>query len=212
MGWLQKMPQTSEPKSFYTIGLNQTILLVGLGNPGKQYDLTRHNIGFFCIDKFVETTPELNNWLLKKDFKAHVSQGSLNDKRIIAIKPTTFMNLSGEAIALVAGFYHILPENILVIHDDQDIKFGQIRTRLGGSSAGHNGIKSISQAIGENYGRIRVGIGPKPEQMDLKDFVLQKFSSSEQSQLNSLTKEVANIIQEYIFDGALPHDTRNFII
>lgn len=213
MSWLQKKPQINEPKSYYTIGLHKTVLIVGLGNPEPKYDLTRHNIGFLCLDDFVSNTEEMGNWVLKKDLKAVVSEGNLGGNRIIAIKPTTYMNLSGEAVNLVVRFYNILPDDIAVIHDDLDIDFGQIRLRSGGSSGGHNGIKSVSKSIGENYGRIRVGIGPKePEQMSTEDFVLAKFNKDEKKELPNLSKEVLSIISEYIYGGSLNTETRSFII
>ena len=142
-----------------------------------------------------------------------MSGGRIGDKRIIAVKPTTFMNLSGEAVQAVADFYKIHPDNLVVLHDELDIDFGQIRLRKGGSSAGHNGIKSVSEKIGEDYSRIRIGIGPKsPEQIASEDFVLQKFSASEQEQLSNLCKEVNAILSEYIYGDELPHDTRNFLV
>lgn len=213
MAWLQKRPQVSNPTMFYTVGLNKTILLVGLGNPGKEYDLTRHNVGFLCIDSFVAKTDEMEAWMVKKDLKCQLSSGQIGEARVIAVKPTTFMNLSGEAIQAVAGFYKISPEHIAVIHDELDIDFGQIRLRVGGSSAGHNGIKSITKHLGEGYGRIRIGVGPKkPARIDSTDFVLQKFSDGEQKQLPNLTKEVNAILSEYLYGAELPHDTRNFLV
>ncbi|HET8991681.1 MAG TPA: aminoacyl-tRNA hydrolase [Candidatus Saccharimonadales bacterium] len=213
MGWLQRRPQVSDNASFYTIGLNKTLLITGLGNPEPKYDLTRHNIGFYCIDEFVDKTDEMSNWVLKKNFKAFVSEGNLNATKVIAIKPTTYMNLSGEAVQAVASFYHISPEHILAVHDDLDITFGQIRLRVGGSSGGHNGIKSITKAIGEHYGRVRIGIGPKtPDQMPTEDFVLQKFNKQELAELPALSKETLSILSEYIFGGSLPQDTRNFLL
>jgi len=195
------------------MGLNKTILLVGLGNPGKEYDLTRHNVGFICLDSFVAKTDEMSDWLLKKDLKCQLSLGQMGDTRVIAIKPTTFMNLSGEAVQATAQFYKITPEHITVIHDELDIDFGQIRLRVGGSAAGHNGIKSVSQHLGEDYGRIRIGIGPKkPERIKSEDFVLQKFSSGEQAQLPNLEKEVNAILSEYLYGTQLPHDTRSFLV
>jgi PTH1 family peptidyl-tRNA hydrolase len=213
MALFQRKPQTSDPKSFYSIGLNKTVLLVGLGNPGKEYDNTRHNIGFLSIDSFVDKTDEMEDWIQKKDFKCLVSGGKISDTRVIAIKPTTFMNLSGEAVQAVANFYKIHPDNILIIHDELDIDFGQIRLRKGGSSAGHNGIKSVVQHIGEDFGRVRIGVGPKkPARMKSEDFVLQKFSGEEQAQLPNLLQEVNAIISEYVYGGQLPHETRNFLI
>jgi len=213
MAWLQKRPQVSNPTNFYTVGLNKTILLVGLGNPGKEYELTRHNAGFIAIDEFVRKTEEMEDWQTKKNLKVSLSSGQVGETRVIAVKPTTFMNLSGEAVQAVANFYKIHLSNIAVIHDELDIDFGQIRLRIGGSSAGHNGIKSVTAAIGEDYGRIRIGVGPKhPDKIKSEDFVLQKFSSDEQRQLPNLTKEVNAVLSEYLYGAELPHDTRTFIV
>lgn len=213
MAWLQKRPQVSDNHSFYTIGLNKTLLIVGLGNPEKKYDLTRHNVGFYCIDDFVDKTDEMSSWILKKDFKAQISEGNLNGSRVIALKPTTYMNLSGEAVGAITAFYKIHPDQVLVVHDELDINFGQIRLRRGGSSGGHNGIKSVTKALGENYGRVRIGIGPKtPEQMATEDYVLAKFNEAERQELPNLAREVQSILSEYIFGGSLPQDTRNFLI
>jgi PTH1 family peptidyl-tRNA hydrolase len=214
MSWLQQRPQVSNPAMFYTVGLNKTVLIVGLGNPGKEYDLTRHNIGFMAVENFVSNFEELGNWTNKKDLKAMLAIGTLGDKRAIVIKPDTFMNNSGDAVGLAANFYKVEASNILVVHDELDIEFGTIRTRVGGGSAGHNGIKSITKILGdENYGRIRIGIGPKtPEAIDSKDFVLQKFSTDEQSQLNHLGKETTAIITEFLYGGGkLVSETRNFL-
>jgi PTH1 family peptidyl-tRNA hydrolase len=213
MAWLQKRPQVSDPTMYYSVGLNKTILLVGLGNPGKEYDLTRHNVGFICIDNFVDKNDEMAAWIQKKDLKVLVSTGRLGDKQVIAVKPTTFMNLSGEAVQAIAHFYNILPADIVVIHDELDIDFGQVRLRVGGSSAGHNGIKSVSKHIGEEYGRIRIGVGPKhPAKIKSEDFVLQKFSAEEQKQLPNLQQEVNSILSEYLYGTELPHDTRSFLV
>lgn len=213
MGWLQKRPQVSDNIQFYTVGQNKTILLVGLGNPGPDYQLTRHNVGSMCLESFVAQTDGFSGWQDKKDLQCQLASGRLGDNRVIAIKPTTFMNNSGQAVQAAINFYKISPLQTVVVHDELDIDFGHIRSRLGGSSAGHNGIKSVSQAIGEEYGRLRIGIGPKqPAQIDSADFVLQKFSSAEQAQLPNLYREVNAILTEYLFGGQLPHDTRNFLL
>lgn len=213
MALFQRRPQSSDPTNFYTVGQNKNILIVGLGNLGKEYDLTRHNVGFMCIDEFVAKTDEMEPWIQKKDLKCLISSGRVGQKRVIAIKPTTFMNLSGQAVQAVADFYKIHLDNIVAIHDELDIEFGQIRLRKGGSDAGHNGVKSISKQIGEDYGRIRIGIGPKlPAQIASEDFVLQKFSKEQHDQLTNLTKEVNAILSEYIYGEELPHDTRNFLV
>jgi PTH1 family peptidyl-tRNA hydrolase len=214
MAWLQKRPQVSNPTMFYTVGLNKTILLVGLGNPGTEYAITRHNAGFITLDSFVDATSEMDGWMNKKDLKCELSSGRIGDSRVIAIKPTTFMNLSGEAVQATAQFYKIDPANIVVLHDELDIDFGQIRLRTGGSAAGHNGIKSIVQHMGENFGRIRIGIGPKkPEKIKSEDFVLQKFSDEEREQLPNMKREVNAVLSEYIYGSQLlPTETRNFIV
>ncbi len=214
MALFQRKPQTSDPKTFYTVGLNKNVLVVGLGNPGKQYELTRHNTGFICLDEFVAKNEAMSSWVDKKNLKCLMSEGRIGDVRVIAIKPTTFMNLSGQAVRAVADFYKINLEQVLAVHDELDIDFGQIRTRQGGSDAGHNGIKSLSQHIGPDYGRVRIGIGPKrPEEMAAEDYVLQKFSATEQKQLPNMTRETSAIITEYLYgDQQLPHETRSFLV
>ncbi|MFO0781450.1 MAG: aminoacyl-tRNA hydrolase [Candidatus Saccharimonadales bacterium] len=214
MALFQRMPQTSDPTNFYTVGLNKTVLLVGLGNPGDEYELTRHNAGFLALDAFVEANAEMEPWISKKSLKSEISTGRIGETRVIAIKPTTFMNLSGEAVQAVASFYKIPPDTILVIHDELDVDFGNIRLRQGGSSAGHNGIKSVTQHIGEGYGRVRIGIGPKkPARMPSESFVLQDFSDQEQEQLPNMTREVNAVLSEYIFGNQeLPQDTRSFLV
>ncbi len=198
---------------YYSVGLNKNVLLVGMGNPGKEYELTRHNVGFLCIEDFVAKTEGMEDWMQKKDLKCLMASGRVGEARVIAIKPTTFMNLSGESVRAVADFYKIHPDDIVAIHDELDIDFGQIRLRKGGSSAGHNGIKSVTQHLGEDYGRVRVGVGPKtPEKMKSEDFVLQKFSADEQAQLPNLQREVTAILNEYVYGGQLPHETRSFIV
>ncbi len=213
MAWLQKRPQVSNPVNFYTTGLNKAVLLVGLGNPGHEYDGTRHNIGFAALDTFITSSSEMSDWIQKKDLKCLFSSGQLGESRVIAIKPTTYMNLSGQAVQATLKFYKLSLEQVAVIHDELDIDFGQLRMRIGGSSAGHNGIESISNILGENYGRIRIGIGPKsPAKIKSEDFVLKRFSPAEQLQLPNLLKETSAVISELIYGGELPHETRNFLI
>jgi PTH1 family peptidyl-tRNA hydrolase len=213
MGLLQRRPQLGDTIQFYTLGQNKTLLVVGLGNPGKEYDGTRHNIGFACVDAFAAAN-DFGQWIDKKDLKCQEATGTLGDTRVIAIKPTTFMNLSGEAVQAVANFYKISADKILVMHDELDIPFGQVRLRAGGSSAGHNGLKSIIQHLGEEFGRVRIGIGPKtPEQIDSADFVLGKFSKEQQAHLPELTREVSAILSEAAYGGGqLPQETRNFLV
>ncbi|GAC1392285.1 MAG: aminoacyl-tRNA hydrolase [Candidatus Saccharimonadales bacterium] len=212
MALFQKKPQVSDNIPLYTLSLSKTLLLVGLGNPGKEYDLTRHNIGFNVVDYFVETQ-EMSAWVKKKDLKCIESSGTLGNVRVLAIKPTTFMNNSGEAVQAVMHFYKIPISQTVVIYDELDINFGNIRTRIGGSSAGHNGVSSIINEIGDNFGRVRIGIAnDQSSTLDGAKFVLSKFNKKETSLLNSLKKETASLLTEYIYGDNLPVQTRSFIV
>ena len=148
-------------------------LIVGLGNPGKEYKLTRHNIGFMVLDR-----------LLEKLSPRSISKASFNGELYRAgdtflLKPLTFMNRSGISVAAVANFYKIPLENIIVIHDDLDLSLGALRFKQGGSSGGHNGLKSIDSHIGSNYLRERFGIGRPLEKKDVVKFVLSSFTQKE---------------------------------
>lgn len=211
MALFQKNPYDSrERQPLYTLGLSKTILVVGLGNKGKEYDETRHNIGFDAVEAFARAV-ELPEWVSKKDLKCHHTSGTVGSTRVIVIKPTTFMNLSGEAVRATADFYKIANDSIVVVHDELDIPFGQIRTRVGGTDAGNNGIKSIIQHMGEDFGRIRIGIKAITP-MDSKDFVLAKFDTKEQKQLPHLIKETTAILTEFVYGSQLSHETRKFIV
>lgn len=211
MALFQKKPDVGSSIPLYSLGLQKNVLIVGLGNVGKEYDGTRHNIGFAIVDALADS--QGLDWTTKKDLKCQIAMGTIGDTRVILCKPTTMMNLSGEAVRAVSNFYKIGNANIAVVHDELDVAFGQIRTRIGGGSAGNNGIKSITQHLGEDYGRVRVGIGPKtPEQMDSADYVLAKFSAEQQAQLKNLLQESTAILTEYIHNGTLPHETRSFIV
>jgi PTH1 family peptidyl-tRNA hydrolase len=213
MALFQKQPIVSDTQTLFSVGLNKNVLIIGLGNIGKEYDQTRHNIGFEAVDALVSARDELSNWQDKKNFKAHFSIGQFADTRVIVIKPTTLMNLSGEAVEAVAHFYKISPIQMLVVHDELDLNFGQIRTSIDGSSAGHNGIQSIIDHIGENFNRLRIGIGPKtPAKIDSADFVLGNFKKVELEVLGDLKKEVAAIMIEFIFNGEINKETRSFLV
>lgn len=212
MALFQRQPQASDTLKYYTLGQNKSILVIGLGNIGTEYEHTRHNIGFVCLDAFAKIN-NFDPWVNKKGLKCQIASGQLGETRVLLCKPTTFMNLSGEAVGAVAHFYKIPTDQMVAVYDEIDIDFGQIRTRVGGSSAGHNGVKSLIQHLGENFGRVRVGIGPKThEKMDSAHFVLAKFSSEQQAQLKNLTQETSAILSEYVYGGQLSHETRNFLV
>jgi PTH1 family peptidyl-tRNA hydrolase len=210
MALLTKRPITETVSPLFTLSANKNILIVGLGNIGAEYDNTRHNIGFACVDSYAKEN-DFDPWINKKDLKNLVTQKNLGQTRVILAKPTTFMNLSGEAIQAITSFYKIDPSKTIVIADELDIPFGQIRTRTGGGAAGHNGIKSAIQHLGEDFGRIRIGIGPKThEQMDSADFVLAKFNTDEQSKIKDMQREISAILTETIYGEQLQSETRSF--
>ena len=213
MALFQRRPIVENQVPLYTMSTSQTILLVGLGNIGKEYDDTRHNVGFAVLDKFAESN-DFGAWMNKKDLKGMVATKTLGAARVVLLKPSTFMNLSGDSVQLAANFFKVPLEQIVVVHDELDIDFGQIRTRVGGSAAGHNGIKSVTKQLGESYGRVRIGVGPKkPEQIDSADFVLARFSKEEQSTMRDLLNEATAILNDYSFgDHRLPAETRSFLL
>lgn len=159
-------------------------IIVGLGNPGAKYEMTRHNAGFLAADLLAIK----NNTDIKKlKFHALISDVVLGGKKCLLMKPQTFMNNSGEAVGEAAKFYKIPPENIIVISDDISLDVGKIRIRRKGSAGGHNGLKSINAHLGsENYPRIKVGVGKKPNAyMDLADWVLGRFPKELESELKT---------------------------
>lgn len=214
MGLFQKkFTNTSSTAPLYTIGGQSTILIVALGNPGKDYEATRHNAGFICADSFVKAHDELSDWVTKKDMSCQISTGTMGPTRVLIIKPTTFMNESGRAVQAVQSFYKVGNAQTVVIHDELDIDFGQIRTRMGGGAAGHNGIKSMISHCGDDFGRIRIGINNEHKPgLDSSDFVLKAFSSDEKKHLPAMTREVEGIVVEIIYSGKVHPETRNFIV
>ncbi len=151
-------------------------LFAGIGNIGKKYSYTRHNIGFLIIDKIIKQYDFKKE---KKAFDSYIYRGLILKKKVMLIKPMTFVNNSGEAISKLVSFYKIPLERIFVFHDDMDLSLSRIKIKLGGSAAGHNGIKSIDMYIGKNYNRIRIGIGNPTGYLAAKDYVLENFSKNE---------------------------------
>jgi len=208
----RKQPDVQSSAPLYTLSMSKTFLIVGLGNVGAEFNNTRHNIGFRAIDKFFEDQ-EFSNWINKKDMNCLIADKNIADTKVYLIKPTTMMNLSGEAVQKISNFYKIDNSKIVVVYDELDINFGNIRITKGGSSAGHNGVKSLIQHIGEDFGRIRIGVGPKnPPQIDSADYVLGRFSNDEEAQMKALFNETSSLITEAIFSSPIPNETRKFII
>ena len=213
MALFQRQPITVNQYIPYSITLDEDIyLFVGLGNPGKEYDLTRHNVGFMTLDYFIKQN-NLPAFKDNKKFEGQLSEGTLNNKRLILLKPTTFMNNSGQAVQKVANFYKIKPENIIAIYDELALPFGQIRTRIGGQDAGHNGVKSLISHLSQNFGRIRIGINNElSTKATTTDFVLKKFTKDEQEKLEAIISEASTILSEVTYSKNLQHETRNVII
>ncbi|MDQ7009380.1 MAG: aminoacyl-tRNA hydrolase [Candidatus Gracilibacteria bacterium] len=158
-------------------------LIIGLGNPGKQYEKTRHNVGFIFLDKLASEN-NFSDFKLETKFKGEISEGRFEGEKTILIKPTTFMNLSGESLRKIVDFYKIDLEDIIVIYDDKDMDFGKIRFRETGSAGGHNGIKSIILHFGKDFKRIKIGIG-YDNKYDVSDWVLGKFSEDNLDDINN---------------------------
>lgn len=173
-------------------------LILAQGNPGPNYDKTRHNVGFLVLNKFAEKSNL--TWKEKSKFKALITETTVNGEKVLFIKPTTFYNETGQTARSVYDFYNIDPtSDLLVIHDDLALPFGTIRIRNQGRDAGNNGIKSINSSIGINYHRIRIGIATDQRLvMGDTDFVLGNFSIEETDKLPEIIKKATNIIDSFI--------------
>jgi PTH1 family peptidyl-tRNA hydrolase len=176
-------------------------LIVGLGNPGKQYEATRHNMGFDTIDYLVEKHKIPQSGV---KFNAMYGKGIIGGEKVILMKPLSFMNLSGGPVREMANYFKIDPETeMIVIYDDIDLEPGQIRIRKQGSAGGHNGIKDIIKQLGtEKFLRIKVGVGAKPKGWDLADHVLGRFSTSERKLVDEAIEKAAAAAEEIISKGA----------
>ena len=175
-------------------------LVVGLGNYPKEYELTRHNIGFMSLDNFAQKYSV--SFKTEMKFKADVTSVNFNGEKVFLVKPLTFMNLSGEAIAKIASFYKVDIKNILVVYDDISLDLGKFRFRSNGSDGGHNGIKSIIKNIGsQDFPRLKIGIGPQPQFMKSESFVLQNFSSEQIPVLNKVVLKSVDAIEDYLSFG-----------
>ncbi len=174
-------------------------LFVGLGNPGSQYENTRHNIGFRVIDKLVDDSTA-------RDISKTSFQGKLyRSANTFFLKPTTFMNLSGKSLSTVKNFFKIELEDVIVIHDDIDLPFGALRFKKGGGHGGHNGLKSIDAHIGKEYLRVRVGVGKPEHKSQVADYVLHDFHEEEKEVLETLIKHICEACK------ALTHDELNVV-
>lgn len=170
--------------------------IVGLGNPGTKYKNTRHNLGFMVVDSFAKS--EEFGWRYSQDLLCYYFKSA----DFILIKPSTYMNKSGESIRLVSNFYKIEPKDILAIHDDLDLEFGKIRLSFDATSAGHKGVESLIESLGGfDFARLRVGIGRPLENIDAEKFVLEDFDKSQESRLPAIMDKAISAVKSYIDVG-----------
>lgn len=176
------------------------MLIVALGNPGKEYQRNRHNIGWIFLDKLSEKFPL--KFSTEKKHNASICKINYKGKNVIFAKPLTYMNLSGNSVQSLAYYYKINPKDIIVIYDDKDFDIGTFKIKISGSAAGHNGIKSLISSLGtENFIRFRIGIGPKPKDFDMAKFVLQNFSENEMKIINSISEKMIEAFDTLLLEG-----------
>ncbi|MCX4747113.1 aminoacyl-tRNA hydrolase [Kitasatospora sp. NBC_01287] len=173
-------------------------LVAGLGNPGEGYARNRHNIGFMVVDLLAQR--------IGAKFKAHksraqVAEGRLAGQRVVLAKPMTFMNLSGGPVTALRDFYKAPTGALVAVHDELDIDYATLRLKLGGGDNGHNGLKSITKSLGPDYHRVRCGIGRPPGRMEVADFVLKDFSSSERKELDWFVDRSADAVEALLTEG-----------
>tara|TARA_B100001989_G_scaffold252720_1_gene235858 strand:- start:1108 stop:1668 length:561 start_codon:yes stop_codon:yes gene_type:complete len=178
-------------------------LIAGLGNKGKKYTDTRHNVGFKVIDKII-TQYDFEKY--KESNNCHTFKGKILEKKVLLMKPMTYMNNSGKAVSEIATFYKIPVNKIFIIHDDIDLSVSRIKVKYGGSDAGHNGIKSIDMHIGRDYFRIRIGVGKPNNFLEAKDYVLKKFSNND---FNKIKKKSDKLVDNISY--LLKNDINTFL-
>jgi len=181
----------------------EPLLVVGLGNPGPQYAKTRHNVGFMVADLLAGRMGAA--FKVHKKSGAEIVTGRLGHKPIVLAKPRTYMNESGRQVGPLAKFYSVSPADVIVIHDELDIDFGQIRLKLGGGEGGHNGLRSVANALGtKDFQRVRIGIGRPPGRKDPAAFVLENFSAAERPEVPTLCEMAADACELLIESGLEP--------
>ncbi|OUP63892.1 aminoacyl-tRNA hydrolase [Pseudoflavonifractor sp. An176] len=185
---------------FFGKKLPVTWLVVGLGNPGDKYENTRHNAGFMAIDQLADRG---DFPVQRLKFHALTHQATISGQGVLVMKPTTYMNLSGDAVAEAAAFYKVSEEHILVLCDDVSLPVGKLRIRTSGSAGGHNGLKSIIQRLGtDKFPRVKIGVGGKPHpDYDMADWVLGKFVGPDKTAMDEATLRAAQAVECYLKDG-----------
>jgi peptidyl-tRNA hydrolase, PTH1 family len=178
-------------------------LVVGLGNPGPQYALTRHNLGFLVVDILADRIGE--TFKVHKKSGADVATGRLAGRPVVLAKPRVYMNESGRQVGPLAKFYSVAPRDVIIVHDELDIEFGRIRLKYGGGVAGHNGLRSVGSALSSNdFHRVRVGIGKPPGRQSGASFVLEPFNSRERPEIATICEQAADAVELLIGQGLEP--------
>lgn len=179
--------------------MEDLFLIIGLGNPGNRYDNTKHNVGFETVDLLAD---KYHIKVSKLKHKALCGDGHIENKKVVLVKPQTFMNLSGESVREMVEWYKIPLQNIILIYDDIDLQLGKIRVRARGSSGTHNGMRSVLYHVqSEDFPRIRIGIGRPPEGWDLADYVLSRFSSNEREAISGSVSQAAEAVAVIVKSG-----------
>ncbi len=187
-----------------TTDANAPWLIVGLGNPGPEYANNRHNVGFVVADLLAERIG--GKFKRAGKAQAQVLEGRIGapgpaSRRVVLVKPTSFMNLSGGPVNALRDFYKVPLANVVAVHDELDIDYGTLRLKLGGGDNGHNGLKSMTKAMGPDYHRVRFGIGRPPGRMQVADFVLKDFSSTERKELDFLVDRATDSVECLVSEG-----------
>ena len=174
-------------------------LIIGLGNPGQKYENTRHNVGFWVIDKIAG---QLNIKVDKKQARALVQMGNWVGEKILLVKPQTYMNLSGQSVLELINFYQDQIKDFLIIHDDLDLSLGQLRLKKGGGAGGHNGIKSVTQCLNSpDFDRLKIGIGRPPAYFEVQDYVLTSFSKEEKEEMDKASERAVEAVKAWLEEG-----------
>ena len=203
--WLRKRFRKNESDSAHPLSqdvgfdmADEKVLIVGLGNPGRKYRGNRHNIGFMALDRIADAFGLVSD---RVEHKAIVGKTKRHGKSVILAKPKTYMNESGNSVGPLAKYYKVPPDNVLVIYDELDLEFGTLRIRPKGSAAGHNGMRSIINHIGNEFPRVRLGIGRPPGKMPVHAWVLQDFRDSEMPTVDTLLDETVRAVETFLTDG-----------
>lgn len=201
----KREPLSCEGSSLYSKEDKGMWLFAGLGNPGRDYERNRHNVGFMVLDAVQSEFPVFGAY--KSKFQGKISEGRLGNQKVLLLKPETYMNNSGQSVAKAANFYKIEPDNIIVFHDELDIAPSTVRVKQGGGNAGHNGLKSIQAHLGTaDFWRVRIGIGRPHPQADVSNYVLDNFSKVDHEWLTPLLDYMGDNADAIILDNPKAYD------